>query len=35
MAQKYMDTNGILIEPQRLFDLASSNLHHFYTICFF
>ena len=32
---KYMNTNGILLEPQRLFGLLSFNLHHFYTICFF
>ena len=30
---KYMNTNGILLEPQWLFRSQPSDLHQFYTIC--
>ena len=35
LPREYRNTNGILLEPQRLFGFAPFDLHHFYTICFF
>ena len=35
MPRQYMNTNGILLEPQWLFRSQPSDLHQFYTICLF
>ena len=35
VSRQYMNTNGILLEPQWLFGLITSDLHHFCTICLF
>ena len=33
LPRQYMNTNGILLEPQRLFGFLILDLHHFYTTC--